>query len=206
MFYGMNFAETKYDNSRFDNRCENIGELAKAKANIVCCQEHKCGKAAAGAVSADGENHVQAAVAEKIRSAKRIVVKVGTSSLVHCNGKLNFRSFDLLARQLADLHNCGKQVDDNVLICPDCGALVRRYGKPAPQQEEPVADLTYAAETAEARPAKPRRFQTGAKVWLILCIIAAAFQTLSFFNLFYLYGNRQNLGIVRQDGDSFVMP
>ena len=47
-------------------------------------------------------------------------------------------------------YNCGKQVDDNVLICPDCGALVRRYGKPAPQQEEPVADLTYAPETAEA--------------------------------------------------------
>ena len=52
-------------------------------------------------------------------------------------------------------YNCGKQVDDNVLICPDCGALVRRYGKPAPQQEEPVADLTYAPEAAEARPAKP---------------------------------------------------
>lgn len=120
----MNFAETKYDNSRFDNRCENIGELAKAKANIVCCQEHKCGKAAAGAVSADGENHIQAAVAEKIRSAKRIVVKVGTSSLVHCNGKLNFRSFDLLARQLADLHNCGKQV---VLV--SSGAIAAGMGK-----------------------------------------------------------------------------
>ena len=88
-------------------------------------------------------------------------------------------------------YNCGKQVDDNVLICPDCGALVRRYGKPAPQQEEPVADLTYAPEAAEARPAKPKRFQTGAKVWLILCIIAAAFQTISFFNLFYLYGNQE---------------
>ena len=49
-------------------------------------------------------------------------------------------------------YNCGKQVDDNVLICPDCGALVRRYGKPAPQQEEPVADLTYAPETARSRP------------------------------------------------------
>ena len=30
-------------------------------------------------------------------------------------------------------YNCGRQMDDNVLICPDCGALVRRYGKPAPQ-------------------------------------------------------------------------
>ena len=95
-------------------------------------------------------------------------------------------------------YNCGRQVDDNVLICPDCGALVRRYGKPAPQQEEPVADLTYAPEAAEARPAKPKRFQTGAKVWLILCIIAAAFQTLSFFNLFYLYGNQDVFSAVRR--------
>ena len=30
-------------------------------------------------------------------------------------------------------YNCGRQVDDNVLICPDCGALVRRYGRPAPE-------------------------------------------------------------------------
>ena len=88
-------------------------------------------------------------------------------------------------------YNCGRQVDDNVLICPDCGALVRRYGKPAPQQEEPVAGLTYAQSPAESRPAKPKRFRTGAKIWLILCIIVAAFQTISFFNLFYLYGNQE---------------
>ena len=34
-------------------------------------------------------------------------------------------------------YNCGKEVDDNVLICPECGALVKRYGKPEPQQAEP---------------------------------------------------------------------
>ena len=34
-------------------------------------------------------------------------------------------------------YNCGKEVDDNVLICPDCGALVKRYGSPEPAQEEP---------------------------------------------------------------------
>ena len=33
-------------------------------------------------------------------------------------------------------YNCGKEVDDNVLICPDCGALVKRYGSPEPAQEE----------------------------------------------------------------------
>ena len=32
-------------------------------------------------------------------------------------------------------YNCGKEVDDNVLICPECGALVKRYTKPEPQPE-----------------------------------------------------------------------
>ena len=32
-------------------------------------------------------------------------------------------------------YNCGKEVDDNVLICPDCGALVKRYTKPETQPE-----------------------------------------------------------------------
>ena len=63
-------------------------------------------------------------------------------------------------------------------------------------RKSPLADLTYAPETAEARPAKPKRFQTGAKVWLILCIVVAAFQTLSFFNLFYLYGNQDGFSAV----------
>ena len=39
-------------------------------------------------------------------------------------------------------YNCGKEVDDNVLICPDCGALVKRYGRPEsaqPEQEAPAA-------------------------------------------------------------------
>ena len=37
-------------------------------------------------------------------------------------------------------YNCGKEVDDNVLICPDCGALVKRYGRPesAQPEQEPI--------------------------------------------------------------------
>ena len=38
-------------------------------------------------------------------------------------------------------YNCGKEVDDNVLICPDCGALVKRYGRPESAQPEQEADL-----------------------------------------------------------------
>lgn len=40
----------------------------------------------------------------------RIVVKVGTSTLTHSAGELNFRSFDRLARTLADIQNEGYEV------------------------------------------------------------------------------------------------
>lgn len=41
---------------------------------------------------------------------RRVVVKVGTSTITHKNGKLNIRRMDLLCRELADLHNGGKDV------------------------------------------------------------------------------------------------
>ena len=40
----------------------------------------------------------------------RIVVKVGTSTLTHEGGKLNFRSFDSIARVLSDIHNLGFEI------------------------------------------------------------------------------------------------
>ncbi len=50
-----------------------------------------------------------------ISSMKRIVVKVGTSSLTYDNGKLNLRFMDHLVRQLSDLKNRGFQV---ILVTP----------------------------------------------------------------------------------------
>lgn len=41
---------------------------------------------------------------------KRIVVKVGTSTLTHDGGEINFRSFERLARVLAEIHNMGHEV------------------------------------------------------------------------------------------------
>lgn len=41
---------------------------------------------------------------------KRIVVKVGTSTLTHDGGEINFRSFDRLARVLSEIHNMGYEV------------------------------------------------------------------------------------------------
>lgn len=33
-------------------------------------------------------------------------------------------------------YNCGKEVSDETLICPECGALVKRYTTPAPRLDE----------------------------------------------------------------------
>jgi glutamate 5-kinase len=41
---------------------------------------------------------------------RRVVVKVGTSTITHTNGKLNFRHIDLLARTLCDLKNAGHEI------------------------------------------------------------------------------------------------
>ena len=42
--------------------------------------------------------------------SERIVVKVGTSTLTYANGKLNLNRMEKLVRELADLHNAGKEV------------------------------------------------------------------------------------------------
>lgn len=39
--------------------------------------------------------------------ARRLVIKVGTSTLTYPNGKLNIRRIDSLVRVISDLHNCG---------------------------------------------------------------------------------------------------
>ena len=83
-------------------------------------------------------------------------------------------------------YNCGRQVDDNVLICPDCGALVRRYGRPAP---EPAAEAPLRpAQPATAR--RTKRFTGGVKAWLILCIVFGVFHALAYGNLLFIYRNQ----------------
>ena len=46
----------------------------------------------------------------QLQAARRIVVKVGTSTLTHPNGKLNFSRIEGLVRELADAVNSGKQI------------------------------------------------------------------------------------------------
>ena len=45
-----------------------------------------------------------------ITEAKRIVVKVGTSTITYENGRMNMRNIDRLARAIADLMNSGREV------------------------------------------------------------------------------------------------
>lgn len=61
---------------------------------------------------------------EDIKRSKRIVVKVGTSTLTYSTGKTNLQITDRLARVLSDLHNQGKEV---VLV--SSGAMGMAVGK-----------------------------------------------------------------------------
>ena len=47
---------------------------------------------------------------KKISDRKRIVVKVGTSTLTYSTGMLNIRRIELLVKILSDLKNCGKEI------------------------------------------------------------------------------------------------
>ena len=86
--------------------------------------------------------------------------------------------------------NCGKEVDDNVLICPDCGALVKRYGRPESAQPEQEAD-PFPRETAFDTQPQPRgavwrqedgklKFSGYVTFWLVLCAIYLGNILLSF--------------------------
>lgn len=54
----------------------------------------------------------------------RVVIKVGSSSLTYPTGKLNLNQMELLVRQMADLHNQGKEV-----ILVSSGAVGAGIGK-----------------------------------------------------------------------------
>ena len=61
---------------------------------------------------------------EMLKNVKRVVVKVGTSTLTHPTGDMNFNQIDLLARQLSDIQNQGYEV---VLVTS--GAIGAGVGK-----------------------------------------------------------------------------
>lgn len=65
---------------------------------------------------------------EVLKKAKRIVIKVGTSTITYANGKRNFSQIDRLAREISDLQNQGKEM---ILVTSGAVAVgVDRMGLP----------------------------------------------------------------------------
>lgn len=102
-------------------------------------------------------------------------------------------------------YNCGKQVDDNVLICPECGALVKRYGKPE-RPDEAASGASSAPSGAQTYPgaydtpaaAAPRgvvwqddagrpHFRGNICFWLVVCAIFAGYMCFGFGSMLLIY-------------------
>ena len=90
-------------------------------------------------------------------------------------------------------YNCGEQVEDNVLICPKCGALVKRYGPPV-RENEPKAEASpqnTGAGAAVFQDAVGRlRLRTSVKVLLILGVILSLYTALSYACVLMVYNDQ----------------
>lgn len=68
---------------------------------------------------------------EKLAKAKRIVIKVGSSTITYPNGKVNYEKIEKLARIMADLQNSGHEM---ILVSSGAGAVgvgrLKFEGKP----------------------------------------------------------------------------
>lgn len=79
---------------------------------------------------------------QKLQDAKRIVIKIGTSSLTHENGKVNLQRMENIARVLTDLQNQGKEI---VLVTSGAvGAGMQRLGLNSKPQELEMKQATAA--------------------------------------------------------------
>ena len=91
-------------------------------------------------------------------------------------------------------YNCGKQVPDTTLICPDCGALVRRYTD-APPREQPNQQPLNPFPQTPAQPTDPGgkplkvRLYGGVRVWLIILIILSVYMAFSSLMSVFLAAN-----------------
>ena len=101
-------------------------------------------------------------------------------------------------------YNCGQQVEDGVLICPNCGALVKRYTDPprrtaepeqTDQPEQPCSDQSDAAPARRARvwrDASGRlRLAGSVKAFMIVMCVLAGYLALSFACLLFVYHNQE---------------
>lgn len=85
----------------------------------------------------EGEN-----MRAQIQAAKRIVIKIGTSSLTHENGRIDLEKMDRLARVLTDLNNAGKEI-----MLVSSGAInagMQRIGRSKRPDDLPLKQATAA--------------------------------------------------------------
>ena len=94
-------------------------------------------------------------------------------------------------------YNCGKQVPDTTLICPDCGALVRRYTDAPPREQQapqpnPYPLNPYQLDPYQQNPYQPGqqpidptgapqkvRLYGGVRAWLIILIVLSGYLAFS---------------------------
>ncbi|MCH5250148.1 MAG: glutamate 5-kinase [Lachnospiraceae bacterium] len=98
-------------------------------------------------------------IRESLKDKKRIVVKIGSSSLQHAQtGNLDYAKLDILVRELCDLRNKGKDV---VLVTS--GAIA--VGKKAVQLSDKTDDNPIAVKQAYAAIGQARLMMTYQKIF-----------------------------------------
>ena len=103
-------------------------------------------------------------------------------------------------------YNCGRQVPDTTLICPDCGALVKRYTDAPPREQPNPQPNSYPLNPYQQNPYQQNPFQpvqpvdpTGApqrvrlyggiRAWLIFLIVFSAYMAFSSLTSVFLAAN-----------------
>lgn len=85
---------------------------------------------------------------ERLKDKRRIVIKVGSSSLTHEEtGALNLTKLEILIREIADLHNMGKEV---VLVSSGAIAVGRRAAN-LKEKPEKISEKQACAAVGQAR-------------------------------------------------------
>ena len=94
---------------------------------------------------------------QRLREARRIVVKVGTSTLAHDTGMLNLYRIDHLLRELADLMNEGREI-----ILVSSGAIAAGLSKlglaKKPEDRPPSCAAVLEGKGGFSRVARRPRF------------------------------------------------
>ncbi|MCM1387747.1 MAG: hypothetical protein NC231_10495, partial [Bacillus sp. (in: Bacteria)] len=106
-------------------------------------------------------------IREMMRDKKRIVIKIGSSSLQHKEtGNLDYTKLDVLVRELCDLRNQGKDV-----ILVTSGSIA--VGKQAIRIQEEEEDNPIAIKQAYAAIGQARLMMTYQKIFAEYNQIAA---------------------------------